>query len=274
MRRNVKSIKLEEIVISFFVRRELNEQRVSQLIKLLEARVELPPIKVYLNPQTEKYEVIDGRHRLEAHRRLEYDSIDCNVIDEPDFAKRVGMAVSANSSGPLTATDEDFEIALQALLDAQVSVRRILEVFPLPKSYTMKIIHNVKSKLYKAATTQAVEAIVNRGLTVSKAAEEYKVDTAAIKQRITGRQKQEKDQITDFTGGFSHRIRSFQKSNTVDYNRLYDAYDMGKLTAEATRKIFKSGVRSMKAVASVAEDYALRFDSRLGAAQEEEKKAG
>ncbi|HXC04400.1 MAG TPA: ParB/RepB/Spo0J family partition protein [Bacteroidia bacterium] len=269
--RKAISINLDNIVVAFFVRKQLSEGRVSQLIKLMESKVILPPIKVWHNEGTDKFEVIDGRHRLEACSRMEYDSIECNIIDEPDFAKRVGMAVSANSTGPLTATDEDFEIAIQGLLDAQVPMKRILEVFPLPKSYTIKIVHAVKSKLYKAATTLAVDAILNRGMTVVKAAEEFRVEPKAIRERITGRAKVEKDQITDFTGGFSHRFISFQKNNTNDYAKLIEAYDTGRMSPEAVRSIFKRVEKSMRTAVSVVEDYHARFEARL---PQKEEKAG
>lgn len=258
-----KSIKIESIVISFFVRKYLDEARVNQLIKLIEGKVQLPPIRLWHNGRTGKYEVIDGRHRLEAHKRLDFTHIGATMVAEPDFAQRVGMAVSANSSGPLTATDEDFEVALQALLDANVSVRRILEVFPLPKSYTVKCIHNVKSKLYKAAVTLAVDAILNRGLTVAQAAREYKVESAAIKERINGTRKIGKDAVTDFTGGFTHRFRSFGKRNSDDCKKLIEAYDLGNLTPDQVRGIFKSIVRSAKNATSTLEDYQQRFEARI-----------
>ncbi len=263
MRCAANSIPLTKIVVSFFVRKLLDEGRVRQLIKLYEAKLQLPPLKVWYNEKTELYEIIDGRHRFEAAKRMEWDATDCNVIDEPDFAKRVGLAVSANSSGPLTATDEDFEVALQALLDANVSVRRILDVFPLPRTYTMKVIHNVKSKLYKVAVTQAVDAMLNQNLTVHKAAEEFKVEVKAIRERVVGYRKAEKDQITDFTGGFSHRFRSFSKRNSDDCKKLIEQYDLGKMSPEAIRHILKSVVRSGKNAVSALEDYQQRFEARI-----------
>lgn len=260
---NPKSIEIKNIVISFFVRKYLDEARVNQLIKLIEGKVDLPPIRVWFNSKTAKYEVIDGRHRLEAHKRLDFTHIQVAMVAEPDFAQRVGMAVGANSSGPLTATDEDFEVALQALLDAGVSVRRIIEVFPLPKSYTVKCIHNVKSKLYKAAVTLAVDAILNRGLTVAQAAKEYGVETTAIKERINGTRKIGKDAISDFTGGFSHRFRSFSKRNSDDCKKLIEAYDLGNLAPDAVRGIFKTVIRSARNATSALEDYQQRFEARI-----------
>lgn len=268
----VVKIPLAEIVTTFFVRKELNEERVSQLIKLAQAHVEIPPIKVWRNENRGRYETITGRHRLEMATRLEWKAIPAIVVDEPDFANRVIIGVEENVNGPLTPTDEDYQVALNVLLRANVPRRHIMEIFPLPKGYVIKLLHDLQSRETKLALNRAVAAVL-AGMSIPKAAEKFKVDISSVKSRMAPRKQTEriKTNYTEFTGGFSQRFKKFSLMNAADYRKMIDAYDNGHLSAEEVRKLFYNVNKSFQTAVAALENWRTRFEVKVYETEEHEE---
>lgn len=243
-----QTITLTEITATFYVRRELNEGRVSQLIKLAQAGVILPPITVWWNEAKERYELIDGRHRLEMAKRLEYPSIKAEILNEPDLAARVGLAVAANADGPLTPTDEDYSQAIATLMDAGVSRKRILDTFPLPKSYTLKLFHDTQNRRKRVALNKAAAAVANANVTAKQAAEQFGVEESELRDVLhpKGAKREKRVAVSDFTGGFSGRFRSFSQANWANY-----------------RQLLKRVAASFKQASSGLEDWRARFEVKV-----------
>ncbi len=266
-RTKIRTVAVDEIIATFYVRKELNEGRVSQLIKLAQAGTVLPPILVWWDDSKEKYEMIDGRHRLEMARRLEWPNIQCECVDEPDIASRIALAVSANTEGPLSPSDEDYMGAIGAMIDRGASRQRILALFPLPKSYTMKLYHDHVNLRKRHNVNKARADMVNANLTLIEAAAKYKVDLDDLKAAIGPKKKRSKVETTDFIGAFSGRFKAFSSSNAQDYRKIFDAYDAGHLSADECRKLWKNVAHRFKVAASGLEDWRGRFEVKVHEAE-------
>ncbi len=257
-------IPIAKIHSAFYVRKVLNEARVSQLIKLVQGGVTLEPIEVWQNPADGFYELIAGRHRVEAYTRLEQTEVLAHLIDEPEFDKRVARAVQSNEGGALTPTDDDYASAIATMLDHGTPRKRIIEIFPLPKSYTIQMIHNVLSKRAHVAINRAVSDVTNHGLTVAQAAAKHDVDPASLKAALDPKGRRKAPVTTaDFLSGAAQRFKAFSMSNTADYKKLMDAWEDGVLTTDECRAVIASLAKRYRNAVAMLEDWRARFETRV-----------
>ncbi len=263
-RPKIRSIAPDEIVDVFYVRKELSEKRVSQLIKLAQAGTILPPLLVYWNEKTEQFEMIDGRHRREQAKRMELATVECELIDEPDIANRIALAVAANAEGALTPTDDDFMAAIGAMIDRGISRQRILNLFPLPKGYTMKLYGDLINYRKIHALNKARAAMAEANLTLAEAAAKHKVDVDDLKAAVHPKKgKARKIQVMDFIGAFSARFKSLSSANAHEYKAIFDAYEAGHLSAKECRKLWKNVAHRFAIATSALEDWRGRFEIKV-----------
>lgn len=92
-------VKLAELNVNKFVRKELDTDQVLFLAGLIENKVELPKIEI-----TEDLSVVDGRHRKEAYDLNNFTEVEAKVLVFESTAELIGYAYRANSGGPKPPT--------------------------------------------------------------------------------------------------------------------------------------------------------------------------
>ncbi len=172
---------IRELKTTFFVRRSLDEEHALRLAELLENGTELPPILI-----TPTGEVIDGRHRMEAHELTNRKEIRCRIVNVQEVSAIIAMGYKANTGGSLPPKKEDTEHTIELLLLRKVPKRRIAELLELPMGLASKYVNQVEFRLSQARLRQALRD-VSDGVTVEVAAKKNDVEVKALRQAISGR---------------------------------------------------------------------------------------
>jgi len=230
-----KQIPIKNIVVTFFVRTGLNMDHVDFLRDLYNSEEPVDPIKVLeINHEegSEKfYELIDGRHRIEASKKAGFNTILADVNkDEMDIKSKILNAVIENTGGALPPTLADFEHTMELLLAAKCSRREIVENFPLPKGVTEKFYKATMNRIYKRTIRNAVEAVIKSDLTIKQAAEKFNVKVEDLKYTIQHRQEREKN-VDNILKGLESSNRGVSHSwaaRTRTFIELYENGEIGK----------------------------------------------
>jgi len=96
----------------FYVRQHTNDDHVIHLAGLIRDGVKLPPILV-----TREDVVIDGRHRLHAHRLCDKAGIEVEYVDDTDKGSIIAHALRANVGGSLPPTNADIIYAITQMIE-------------------------------------------------------------------------------------------------------------------------------------------------------------
>ncbi|MCB9073021.1 MAG: ParB N-terminal domain-containing protein [Bdellovibrionaceae bacterium] len=124
------TVAIEKINISKdFTLRDVDLEHVDVLFEVLNDKDELPPIKV-----TPRFEIIDGRHRYEAHLKAERETIKVQILEHDNFEFKYLNAIHANTLNGLSMTLTQKKNALRSFLEKATSVpsdRALARVFGL-----------------------------------------------------------------------------------------------------------------------------------------------
>jgi ParB-like chromosome segregation protein Spo0J len=223
-----KTIELpvSEITVDFYVRRSLSDDRVMELGLLLEAGVVLPPITI-----NEQRQVIDGRHRLEAHKLIGTTHITCEMKRDLDRGEQLLEALIANMGGALPPTQSDIRLAIQNMLAAGMKPTTIQKGLPLPPSVARRYISDAQSTANRAKIRSAVEAVTESEMRVQDAADKFGVDVDEVRAEIRGKKKKAKDTtfgLPKIKSELSNRYRSSSQHNAKMFTRLIDGFTDGE----------------------------------------------
>lgn len=258
------TVKLDGLKLNLFVRARLDEDHALYLAELLEGGVELPPILI-----TEDKQVVEGRHRIEAHQLLNRTEIKAQVIGVSDETELIGMAYKANVGGSLPPTADDTEHTVMLLLQRGQSKKSIAELLGLPANMARRYVDEVKSRMNRAQLQQAVDAIAGEGLTIAKAADKYGVDPEKIKDILSVRRKR-KNSAADTQRRFTTLYRSVGASNANHLRRLLVKYEDGDVSLKQMHDIFEHLEHLQKESARKLADWKQRFEAMAAKAAQEE----
>ena len=176
-------IKIEDIKINFFVRTGLNLENIRYLRDLYESDNPVDPIKVVpLENENKLYELIDGRHRIEAAKEAGFLTIQAEVLSKDlDQKTKILSAVKANIGGALPQTLADFEHSIELLINLKLSRKEILNSFPLPLQITAKYYKQTHDKIYKKTVRQAVDEILKGKISANEACKKFKIELNKMK---------------------------------------------------------------------------------------------
>lgn len=220
---------LDAVTVEFYVRRALSDDRVMELALLLEAGTVLPPILI-----NEEHQVIDGRHRLEAHKLAERKTITCEVRKNLDLGQQLLEALKANMGGAMPPTQSNIRLAIQNMLGAGMSSSAIQKgLTTLPPSVARKYISEAQSNMAHQRMRAAVEAVTDQGMRVQDAAEKFAIDVEDLKTEIRGKKKQLTTAafgMPKIKAGLSKRYRSCSQANAKLFTRMIEGYGDGECT--------------------------------------------
>lgn len=253
-------VKIADLDMNLFVRKTLNQNHALYLGELVQNGVKLPPILI--NPQKK---VIDGRHRVEAYELNDLLEIEAEVVNITSDAELIAAAFKANVGGALPPNSQDIEHTIVVLLGLGEAQKHIVEMLGLPVEMTRGYIKNVQSRLMRQKLQQAADAVTEGGLTVPKAAEQFRVNPDRLKETLSGnRKKQKKEAMNEVQLHFTKRYRSLGSSNAASLRRLFDKFQDGDVSPQQVVAIFEKLDQLQKQSARSLADWRKRFDCANG----------
>jgi len=254
-----KKIAIKELKTNLFVRSSLDQDWVLQLAELIEHGVKLPPIKI--NKQNQ---VIDGRHRIEAHELNNLTEIEYELVDISDENDLIAAAYKANLGGSLPPRVQDTEHTIRLLLERDESAKAIGELLGLPPSIARKYASNVRSKDERAKVQRAAMAVTEGGLTVAKAAEQYKADENKVRQALGGKGRKYKKGIEEVQRGLTSLYKSLGSKNAALMRSLFEKYEDADVSVRQVNEIFDHLESLQKKQARATADWKKRFHASNG----------
>ncbi|MFH0873963.1 MAG: ParB/RepB/Spo0J family partition protein [Candidatus Komeilibacteria bacterium] len=187
MSKEIKRISLDKLQVTFDVRIRLSEDRVQLFMELYQGGAELPPLQVSVDN-----EVIDGRHRLEALRRLKRAWAPCIVTREKSRQKLLAMAIEANMGGPMQPTRDDIIWTMERCLNEGMPRPAVISLFPLPAEVVRRYLATAHANMLQKRKLKAIAAIAGGNITVSDAAEKFGIpvrNLSAAVRRVVKRKE-------------------------------------------------------------------------------------
>jgi FtsZ-binding cell division protein ZapB len=216
----IRTIRIDSITNRFDVRRKIDEDHVLLLAGLIEAKTQLPPIKV-ISIGPDQYAFIDGRHRAAAYSLVGYETLSASVSsDSGDVAHYFGEAMRSNWGGAKPPLRTDLEYTVTQMLDQSIPTTKIRESLNfIPASLVRQILTNSASMLRKRRINRAMEAVAD-GSRVADAAQKYGLDPETIKQELLGKKRAKKDQAIPLSEIKSYISRVLKAANNGIAKRL------------------------------------------------------
>ena len=160
----MKKLKIEEIVLDFnlYPRTEISETHARRIADVLEAGKELPPIVV----QKRTLRVIDGFHRVRAHRLLKLEEISCDIIDCNDV-EAYKKAVELNSAHGRPFTPYDYRRIVLKFDELGISRDQVVDILniKIDKIKDIKLSYGISSKGKPIALKRTINFMKGKKLT-------------------------------------------------------------------------------------------------------------
>ena len=262
-------VPIRDLKINTYVRQALNQDHAIYLGELLENGVKLEPIKI-----TAGLEVIDGRHRIEAHELNSKSEIEAEIVNVASATEIITLAYKANVGGALPPSQQDTEHTIMLLLGRGEPKKRIGELLGLPAGMARRYIGIVESKSARAKLLRAAAAITDGGLTVAKSAEQYGVEPEKLREMLSGQRRKHKQQgIAEVQRGLTRTYKSLSSKNAALIRGLLEKYEDGDVTARQVIDIFEHIEQLQKRAVRSISDWKKRFDAVSGNKKDTLKKA-
>ena len=233
MATKTKTIPIKDLDVNLFVRKELNPDHVLYLADLIHNGVKMRTlIKV-----TEKNEVIDGRHRVEAYELCNTKSVKCEIVKVASKAEIISEAYRSNVGGSLPPTPQDTEHTIMLLLEQNETIKRIGELLGLPPAMARKYVRSVKSRMSRAKLQHAATAVTDGGLTVAKAAEQHNVDPDKLREILSGRRRKQKWGIPEIKRNLTNAYKTVGMKNSRILRKMFEKYEDGDVSEKQVKAV-------------------------------------
>jgi ParB-like chromosome segregation protein Spo0J len=255
-------VKIADIKQTFFVRKQLNEDRVQFFANVLSSGGALPELKLVRDTN----ELADGRHRLAALIRLEKTDALCVYREPAPLPELIMDAMADNLGGALPPTEADLQFVIKQLLEGGMSRPKILdrlcEITPFPRKLVTRYLDNVQSEMARARLRQAVNAVVNDEKSVKVAAEEHNVDLDSLRSALKRDAAPSGDfnlhgTLKEVTGRF---MSTSQKNANLLKGMIKDFED-GNLSRDNVNAVLTKITNNIKRMAQSHNDWVTRFDA-------------
>jgi len=246
-------VALKDLKMNLFVRQVLNQDHALSLGELIEAGVKLPPIVI-----TQQNEVVDGRHRVEAHELNGIGEIDATVINVDSQADMIAKAYQANVGGSLPPTKEDLEHTVKILLELGESKKSIAERLNLPMSLSRKYVNSVQSRMTHARVMDAISAVLHGGMTVAAASEKYGADPVKVKEGLGNHHTP--IGIREMHRAITKTQKSLGSKNTALLRDLLEGFEDGEVKAKQVLEIIEHLEDLQRGQARNLADWKKRFN--------------
>lgn len=231
----IVKVRIDHLKKDIYVRVQRDENRVYMFFSLLIDNVALPPIKI-----TKDFQVIDGRHRIEAHEQAERTEIEAEIIEIKNTADFIAEAYRANCGGSLPPSKEDTEHTIRMLLEQGISKKKICELLVLPTELGKKYVETVQSRINRQKLNNAADAVTGRNYTIVQAAEEFKIDPERLKDFLSGRKKRKsKTGVPEMKAQLTTRFRGIGVDNGKILSHLRKMLEEGDISLAEALKVLE-----------------------------------
>jgi uncharacterized ParB-like nuclease family protein len=202
----------------------LDLERVTLFESLIESGVYLPPVTVY--KREGRTFLLDGRHRVEAYKRLGKVSV---CATEVPYTTRVQMYICALSSNmtkrgvPLPPTQADFCTVIRELSRegiTKLEAIKMLEHINVPTVFAKKLVNATYHSIRKLDELHAAEAIKAKRMTIQEAAVHYSVPVKVIHRKLL---TEGGYGVPQFSLDFNKKMRTLQKFLNTKLKDLEDS---------------------------------------------------
>jgi ParB-like chromosome segregation protein Spo0J len=239
-------VPLKQITTKTYARRELDEEWVQMLMDLIRNGEALPPIDC-----TEDLDVIDGRHRMEAYKRLGYETVKVHLHPAMSDPDKIRAAMKANLGGPLPPKPKDLSFVFMSLARVMTNTQ-IRDHFAgvLNTRVVAREVRRARSNLLRFKVYRAADLVVSDNLTPAQAAKRGGVEVDQVRDIL---QKRTKDAYPIMQELLAKIEAASRHASGVYSNAMRQARDLaqeGTLTRDQAAAVMKrtreSGKRQVK----------------------------
>ncbi len=254
-----QTVSLAELQANLFVRQVLDQDHVLFLAGLYAGGVRFEPIQV-----DENMSIVDGRHRREMFEFEGLREVEVEVFHFENEAEMIATAFKANCGGSKPPTPSDIDHTIELLLERGGNPKSIADILGLPAKMVRKYVDDVKSRLARAKLMRAVDAVLNGGLSVAKASEQYGVDLDKLKEHLAGKKKKRRDNGVDaLQRMLTFNQRSMSQKNANAFRKLSAQYDDGDVTRKQIEEIFSHLKDLHRKSARALAEWEARFSAKF-----------
>ncbi len=248
-------VRIDNLDINLFVRESLDHDHAIKIALMMENGVKFQPIQI-----TEGLVVVDGRHRIEAHKINNQTDIWAEVVTVEGETDLIRRAYLANVGGALPPTVADTEHTIRLLLERQVPKKQIGELLSMPPDLAKRYVDNVQSRLNRAKLMRAVEAVTQGGLNVPQAAENHGVDQKKLRDFLSGnKRKQKVNAIEEVKKGLTRSHQSLSLRNANVFRTLLKKVQDGDISFKQAEDVFEHVDHMRKSAERALNDWKSRF---------------
>lgn len=251
----IVDVPIDEVRLDVFVRKGLSDAHVKMLQTLIEEGAEIPPIEVTAETRT----MVDGRHRLQAHKFLNRTTIRARLVPEMPRAELLARALGENVGGALPPTTDDVYHTVYQMLETGMSKRAITEritFFPTPM--VKKAILWAESNRQKRVVKAALAAMAHDNLTAKQAAEKFQIDLALIKDAMSGRVRNQKT-VQSISANVERTFRSTTMKMRHEMQQALDLHEAGAVGGKEAVGVISQVLKNAQRLKVTAEDYLTRL---------------
>lgn len=251
----------------FFVRTQLNHDRVEFFKKLYDAGAEVLPIKVVRGTN----DIVDGRHRKHALLALHITETECVLREPAPLEELLIEALSDNSGGALPPTASDIKHVIKQLIELGVTRGRIANkveaLTPFPRKFVLRYIDDVQSDIAHARLRKAVRLVLEDEATVASAAKECEVDVATLRKELNrgkGTETKSDYDQRQTIAAITSRFKSISLVNGNVVSSLIKSYEAGEVSEAQVVEVLEKISGNIKRMQQSHDDWRKRFEALTG----------
>ena len=132
----------------------------------------------------------------------------------------------------------------------------------LPAGLVRKYLKDVESRMQRAQLAKAASAVVEGGLNVPKAAEQYQVPENDLRTMLSSTSKRKKKNgIAELEREFTSRFRGTGARTAASLRKILDMYQDSDVTHKQVIEVFKHLEHLLKGEARAVAGWRKRFDA-------------
>lgn len=260
---NTKRVDLKNIKTTFYVRMRLDHDRVLMFTDLYDSGIAIDPIILWETAK-DQYELIDGRHRLEALRNGGYGWTKAEVVILKSRAEAIILALTANLGGSLPPTLGDIEHVIELLINEGWDKHDILSHLGLPEFMAKKYYKLTLSKIYKRKGREAAALVRDKNMTVEEAAKKVGIPVKEVQESLGASISRVGDKdVSAILKAFETRLRGLSQTTSKQTEALHDLYSSGEIEANAVAQYIDRVKASAKRVSRTLNDAVERLDKLI-----------